>query len=85
MNPRLFSLNPVRMNVVIGDSISAMSAFTLAKASFLQRTLSKYSVQRTGSLGVSIVLKAVYDIIIWQLLMNLYTIPDAAPNRSEKY
>jgi hypothetical protein len=59
--------------MALGDSVLAVGAFTLAEAYFLQRTiLTDTTFQRIclSALGVNILLKAFYNIIIWPLLLS---------------
>lgn len=65
-----------------GDSIPALVAFTLIEAYLLQRTVFVDEALRTvilGTLGVNILLKGVYSLLIWPFLLNplrhLPTIP----------
>lgn len=65
-----------------GDSIPYLVAFTLVEAYVLQRTVFADETLRTvilGALGVNIVLKGVYSLLIWPFLLNplrhLPTIP----------
>ena len=65
-----------------GDSIPYLVAFTLVEAYVLQRTVFADETLRTvilGALGVNIVLKGAYSLLIWPFLFNplrhLPTIP----------
>jgi hypothetical protein len=73
LNPRLLSFNSIQRNMALGDSILAVSAFTLAEAYFLQRTIfTDTTFQRIclSALGVNILLKVFYNIIIWPFLLS---------------
>ncbi|KAJ5684864.1 uncharacterized protein N7477_001209 [Penicillium maclennaniae] len=68
--------------MAVGDSLPALLAFSLLEAYFLQRTVFADESFRTvvlGALGVNLVLKGIYNGIIWPLFMNplrhLPTIP----------
>jgi hypothetical protein len=57
----------------MSDTIPALAAFTLAEAYFLQRTVFTEETFRTvclGALGVNLLLKAFYGIIIWPFFIN---------------
>lgn len=59
--------------MALGDSILVVGAFTFAEAYFLQRTVFADNTFQTislSALGVNILLKAFYGIIIWPLLLS---------------
>lgn len=59
--------------MAFGDNILTVGAFTLAEAYFLQRTVLVDKTFQTiclSALGVNILLKAFYGIIIWPLLLS---------------
>lgn len=59
--------------MAFGDSILVVGAFTLAEAYFLQRTVFADKTFQTislSALGVNILLKAFYGIIIWPFLLS---------------
>lgn len=65
-----------------GDSIPALVAFTLVEALLLHRTLFAGETLRTvllGTLGVNVLLKSVWSLLVWPFLINplrhLPTIP----------
>ncbi|KAJ5112021.1 hypothetical protein N7532_000066 [Penicillium argentinense] len=65
-----------------GDSLPALVALSLVEAFFLQRTIFADETLRTvilGALGVNVLLKGIWSLIVWPLLFNplrhLPTIP----------
>ncbi|KAJ6100465.1 hypothetical protein N7499_000095 [Penicillium canescens] len=57
----------------MSDTIPALAAFTLVEAYFLQRTVFAEETFRTvclGALGVNLLMKALYGIIIWPFFLN---------------
>jgi hypothetical protein len=57
----------------MSDTIPALAAFTLVEAYFLQRTVFAEETFRTvclGALGVNLLMKALYGLIIWPFFLN---------------
>ena len=56
-----------------GESLPALLAFSLVEAYFLQRTVfadETFGTVSLGVLGVNVVLKGFYSLLIWPFLIN---------------
>lgn len=59
--------------MAFGDSLVALAAFSLAEGYFLHRTVFADESLRTvclGALGMNLLLRAVYALLIWPFFMN---------------
>lgn len=59
--------------MALGDSLPAIGVFSLVEAYVLQRHVWEEKTLQTiclGTLGVNLLLNAVYSIFIWPLLLN---------------